>query len=266
MIYRKRGYTVRWENGTLIRVSESGAAYDEEPFRCHPERSEEPAPFDPRSVLATAGALARLRPERLIVTEGVAEHRYGERRWTERTQRVHIALTDGRERTLIDQAHFDTAHIERVAAALARAEREQPQPPQLRLGAGVAAALLPALVDLAPPNVRVVQTSGGIDGKGQDIVEAEGDWPNWYRPSYRIRPAKTPLNLRVECDVTEIDATSPIAVALLAPVHGLSLRVLVEDGPRVYPSTIRLFRIGAVATERTWYPYGAGSFGAEMML
>lgn len=37
MIYRKRGQTVRWENGTLIRVTESGVAWEEgERFICEP--------------------------------------------------------------------------------------------------------------------------------------------------------------------------------------------------------------------------------------
>jgi hypothetical protein len=75
-----------------------------------------------------------------------------------------------------------------------------------------------------------------------------------------------PHNLRLECDVTQIDEARPRAIALLAPADGLTLRVLVEDGPRVYPCTVRVTRIDAVSNERTWYPYGAGSFGAEMML
>ena len=38
MIYRKRGSVVRWENGTVIRVTESGVAIEEgERFECHPD-------------------------------------------------------------------------------------------------------------------------------------------------------------------------------------------------------------------------------------
>ena len=51
-----------------------------------------------------------------------------------------------------------------------------------------------------------------------------------------------------------------------APVAGLMLRVLVADGRRVYPATIRVARIDAVGRERSWYPYGAGAFGSEIML
>jgi hypothetical protein len=40
MIYRKQGVIARWENGTLIRVTESGVAIEEgEYFECRPESS-----------------------------------------------------------------------------------------------------------------------------------------------------------------------------------------------------------------------------------
>jgi hypothetical protein len=268
MIYRKHGQTVRWENGTVIRVTESGVAEEDgDLFTCAPasgeQRGAEAALPVPRAVFTTNyDSLI----ERLILTHGFAEHQYGDRTWSEHTQRLHVALTHNRERVLIDQAGFDTTPIERIAAALLNAGSEQAQPARLRLAANVTAALLPAMLELAPPNVRILQSAGGIDGKGQEIVEAAKDWPNWYRPSYRIRPVRAPLNLRIECSVTEVDRSRPIAIALLAPVTGLTLRVLIEDGPRVYPSTIRVTRIDAVSNERTWYPYGAGSFGAEMML
>ena len=119
---------------------------------------------------------------------------------------------------------------------------------------------------MAPPNTRVVQTAVGIDGKGNLIEEATGGWPNWYRPSYRVRPIRMPLNLRIECEVTDMEPGRPVAVALLAAVEGLTLRVLVDDGASAYPATVRVSRIDGVATHRIWYPYGGGSFGAEMML
>jgi hypothetical protein len=270
VIYRKRGHTVRWENGVQIRVTERGVAHEEGAlFTCHPDPgdAEEIASLGevllPRVDFEASGATV----ERLIASRGIAQHRYGEREWIERSDRLHVSLTHRQHRALIDQATFDTMHIERVANALVRAEEaERQQPARLRLAANVAAALLPPLIELAPPNVRVVQTAGGIDGKGNDIIEATGDWPNWYRPSYRVRPVRVPLNVRLECTVHEVDPSRPVAIALLGPVLGLTLRVLIEDGARVYPSTIRITRIDAVADERTWYPYGAGSFGAEMML
>jgi hypothetical protein len=256
VIYRKQGSVARWENGTLIRVTECGVAIEEgELFTCHPERSEGPSllPPPPRP---------RIDAERIIVSTGIAHHQYGDRTWSEETHRFHAALVHGTLRALVDREEDALP----VAEALRKAGPEREAPPRLRLAPNVTAALLPSLVGPAPPNVRLLQTAGGVDGYGYPIVEAAGEWPNWYRPSYRIRPVRVPLNLRLECDVKEIDESRPRAIALLAPVEGLTLRVLMEEGPRVYPSTVRVTRIDAVADERVWYPYGAGSFGAEMML
>jgi hypothetical protein len=55
-------------------------------------------------------------------------------------------------------------------------------------------------------------------------------------------------------------------VALLAPVRDFTLRVLIDDGERVWPATVPVTRIQAVGAPMDFYPYGAGSFGAEMML
>lgn len=252
MIYRKRGAVARWENGTLIRVTESGIAIEDgERFECHPGRSEGPSLEieDPPRIYVEGNA------ERLILINGLAEHLFGEQRWEERIQRLHLALTHKTERVLIDQADFDTTHITHVATALQRMTAERDAPPKLRFAQNVTAALAPFLGG--------IQTAGGKDGYGNAIVDGgEG----WYRPSYRVRPVKTKLNVRLVHDVTEIDSSLPQAIALLRPVDGLTVRVLIEDGPRVYPSEVRITRIAAVASDRTFYPYGAGSFGAEMML
>jgi hypothetical protein len=276
MIYRKRGSVVRWENGTLLRVSERGIAVEEgESFECRPEPGEALSPLDSTAVLdavrAVQSATGGVEIERLIVSEGVAQHEYGERRWSEQTRRVHLSLIRARTRVLLDLGSFDIKDVARVADALQRVEsRERDAPPRLRLAPNVTAALLPVLIGIAPPNVCLWQTAGGVDGCGNEIVEARDAWPNWYRPSYRVRPQRMPQRLRLECDVTAIDRDGPIAVAILAPpelIDGrLLLHVLIDDGPRVYPSTVRLTRIDAVSDERIWYPYGGGSFGAEMML
>jgi len=277
VIYRKQGSVVRWENGVVVRVEERGVAVEEgEVFECWPSgstnspatlsaRGEVPAAQDDiASVLAPFGSLTL---ERLILNHGIAHHQYGDRNWSEETRRLHLSLVKDRMRVLIDQAGFDTTQITRIAAALARAgNNEHDPPPRLRLAPNVTAALLPALLGLAPPNVQILQTAGGIDGKGNDILEAKDEWPNWYRPSYRVRPVRAPLNLRIECGVTAIEPDRPVAIALLAPVTGTVLTVLIEDKQRVYPATVRVTRIDAVAGERILYPYGGGSFGAEMML
>jgi hypothetical protein len=269
-VYRKRGAVVRWENGTLLRVNESGVAIEEgDYFECEPDaRGEEPLPLEWTGVIETSQRIrALVAPpvtiERLIVTGGIAEHECNGRTWRDETQRVHLSLVRGHTRALVDREE----DIARIADALARAEEEERDPPpRLRLAPNVSAALLPALVGLAPPNVDLFQSAGGIDGKGLAIGEARGAWPNWYRPTYRIRPIRMPLNLRIECEVTEIERDRPEAVALLAPLSGLTMRVLIDDGTCAYPSAVRVTRIDAVAHEAAWYPYGGGSFGAEMML
>jgi hypothetical protein len=291
MIYRKHGVTERWENGTLIHVTETGLAMETNNlFECRPMPpwGGPPARRAAGSLPAAVADIQRAIPngvtiERLIVTQGIAEHEYGENQWSEETERVHLSLVRNDVRALIDlganmlaagqrpaarQAgglpHVET--IARVAEALTRLDVEREPPARLRLAANVTAALIPSLLAVAPPNVRLVQTAGGVDGKGNAIEEATADWPNWYRPSYRVRPIRMPLNVRLECGVTAIERDRPLAIALLAPVHGLTLRVLVDDGHRAYPATVRVTRIDAVAAERVWYPYGGGSFGAEMML
>ena len=127
------------------------------------------------------------------------------------------------------------------------------------LAPNVAAALLPMLPD-------VVQTAGGTDGYGNPVLAAKGEWPSFFRPSYRFRPVRMPHNLRVDRETGDIDPGLPRAIALLAPPDRMALRVLVADRERVYPSTVRVTAVAAVGPARQWYPYGAGSFGAEMML
>lgn len=255
-IYRKRGQVVRWENGTLVRVSESGVAIEDgELFTCEPERRE-PLVLTNERVHEAIRAID-LTIERWIVSHGIAEHEFGERTWSEETRRIHLSIVNGRIRALVDS--FDD--IERVSNALKRAEQQEREAPKhLVLNANVSAALLPSL-----PNVE--QVAGGIDGKGRDIIEAQREpWPNWYRPSYRVRPIRMPLNLRLRHKETAIDPDLPRAVALLAPPDGLTVRVLIEERTRVYPSMVHVGKIEAVSENVIWYPYAGGSFGAEMML
>lgn len=268
MIYRKEGAVVRWENGVLVRVSESGVAIEEgERFECRPEGSSRLA-VDPAGVLALAQTIQeRATPiviERLIVTHGVAEHECEGRRWREETQRFHLSLTHGALRALIDATPERLDDVAPIAAALSRAATvERTAPQRLRLAPHVAAALLPGLSDVA----RIFQTAGGLDGYGKPIVATSGaPWPNWYRPSYRMRPVRMPLNVSIEADSAWIDDALPRALALLAPPAGNTARVLIVDGAEVYPSTIRVERVAGVASERFWYPYAGGSFGAEMVL
>ena len=296
MIYRKQGVVARWENGTLIRVTECGIAIEEgEYFECKPQSSSRRVVESSR-VLEVVRALRTVTAERLIVTHGTAEHECEDRTWRDETDRLHLSLVHGKLRALVDSTtgapaagrpvHRPLAgageppadqpagsrrasldDIFTIADALQRCEQtERARPTTLRLAPNVTAALLPHLVGRAPSNVRLLQTAGGVDGYGNDVVEASDPWPNFYRPSYRVRPLRMPLNLRLECDDTHVDEDAPVAIALLAPIADLTLRVLVVDGQRVFPAAVTVTRIRAVSNERIWYPYGGGSFGASLML
>ena len=273
-VYRKVGRSVRYEHGHLITVIESGEAVEEgNAFTARPwsAAGESPALHTD----AVEGAVARIHSavrhplsiERLVVSEGTADHELGDIRWTETTRRVHAAIVFGRYRALIDLGDFDTGEIERVAEALPRLGGERNAPERVVLEPRVTAALIPNLIGLAPPNVTMLQTAGGQDGKGMAIEEVIVDkppFPNWYRPSYRVRPQRAPLNVRATCTVTEIEPGVPRAIALLAPPHGLTMRVLIHDGNEVYASTVRVDRVDAISPVTRWYPHAAGSFGALM--
>lgn len=275
-LYRKQGSVARWENGTLIHVTESGmATEDGDVFECTPVPSDQPTnrPTDDLRALA-ASIEALIEPpvaiERLILTAGTAAHETNGVRWTDESRRIHLSMTRGRIRTLLDLGGFARDPIARVAAALARAEDvHRDPPPRLRLAPNVAAALLPFFLGGAPSNIQLRQRAGAIDGRGARVEDVPVDrepFPNWYRPSYRVRPTRAPIDLYAACDDSEIDPSLPIALALLAPAHGTTLRLLIDDATRVYPATVRVTHLSAIAQAQTWYPYAAGVLGAEMQL
>jgi hypothetical protein len=274
--YRKFGRAIRYENGTFVRVEEAGEALeDNDVFSCRPiaERVELPD-IDAGEVERVVGDLramiaAPLAIERLVVSSGIVEHQFAGRTWREATRRIHLSIAFKSVRTLVDLGDFDVAEVRGIASALVLCGEERTAPQRIVLAPNVAAALLPSLIAVAPPNVRMFQTGGGVDGLGLPVHELElktKSYPNVYRPSYRVRPLRMPLNVRAECSVTTIDAGLPRAVALLAPPDGPLLRVLCVAPADVYPATVRLARIDAIAAATRWYPYGAGSFGSEMML
>ncbi len=273
-VYRKRGRVVRFESGYLIRAAEAGESIEDGgSFTCAPLREVVSLPdIDAGAVEETAREIRSavshpLSIERLIVSEGVAQHEFGLEKWRESSRRIHLSLTYRDVRALIDLADFDLRDVHRIAELLPRAGAEREAPQCLRLAPSVTAALLPSLIGIAPPNVTIWQSAGGRDGKGQRVGEfrvVSAPWPNWFRPSYRVRPIRAPHNLRLECEVREVDANLPEAVALLAPVDDLTLRVLCADGSKVYPTVVRVARIEAVGAPTKWYPYAAGCFGAHL--
>jgi hypothetical protein len=258
-VYRKRGRVVRHENGVLLRIAEAGEVVERGvAFECRPLReSATLPPIDETRVIETARAIHALpNIERAIVSEGVAEHEYGDAQWTEETRRVHVAIAAQGVRAVLDLASFDVAPIARVADVLAKGVREGAAD-RIRLAPNVAASLMTSLIGL----IAIDQAALGVDGYGQPIEERElangMQWPNWYRPSYRIRPLPAPFHLRAR-PFGMIDGEAPEAIALVG-----ARRVLLEDGSLV---PIRLDRVHAAGDPNVWYPYGAGSFGAELML
>jgi hypothetical protein len=277
-LYRKWGRVVRYENGVTIRVEEAGEASEKDGvFWARPAQTRVSVPHTSEDAILegarlvdsyVAQTLLSVQPsvvERLIVSAGVAHHETNGVNWIEESQRVHLSLIKPPLRVLIDLASFDLVIIETIAAALGRAGDERMAPSRLRLAPNVSAALLPSLTG----ELAMEQAGGGLDGKGQPIetrAVTSDPPPNWYRPGYTVRPVRAWLNIRV-LPFGSIDARAPIAVASLAPADGTTLRVLCIDGDEVFPATVDATHIAAVSRDDpTWYPYAAGSFGAEMML
>ncbi len=276
-VYRKFGRTVRYENGTLLRVEEAGEAVESgQTFRCRPiggasrfsgASNTEAVENVVREIESMI--LAPLAIERLVVSEGIAVHEFGGRRWQETRRRVHLAMARPPLRAIVDLGDFEVAEVRGIAVALSKAGPEREAPARIRLAPNVTAALLPSLIGVPPPNVQLSQSAGGLDGKGQPVEACEltrPPWPNWYRPSYRSRPVRMPFHVRALCSVTAIDEDLPRAVALLAPPDGLTLRVLCVRKSEAFPASVHVARIDAAGPAVRWYPYGAGSFGSEMML
>ena len=281
-VYRKFGRVVRYENGTTITISEAGEAFERDGFfqsrplvevpaqtRVSVPHSEpELAAFVAETQACVAQTLLSVRSgriERFIASSGIATHETNGITWTEESRRVHISLVNPPLRALIDLASFDREIVQTVAHELARAEAERNAPKRIRLTPNVSAAILPSLIG----ELAMEQTGGGFDGRGQPIetrAVTHDAPPNWYRPGYAVKPVRAWLNIRA-LPFGRIDPDAPLAIALLEPVHGTTLRVLCVDGDDVFPTIIDASHIVAVSrAEPVFHPYAAGSFGAEMML
>lgn len=260
MIYRKRGSVIRYDNGFVVRSTEAGEAIENGTFRCAPIEAESLtlANSEVENVARRIEAMGDV--ERLIVSEGIAEHECDGVRWTEQTKRVHVSFKRDALRVIVDLADFELDDVQRAADALARASDARERPERVRLAPNIGAALLPSLIG----TIELWQSSAEHDGKGLPVIEQKltsPPWPNWWRPSYRTRPVRMPLHVRA-VDGGEMEQAAR-AVALLAPVAGNVLHVLLEDGA---VTTIAVERILAVRNTNRWYPYAAGSFGAELLV
>ena len=271
--YRKSGRVARYENGVFIHVQETGEAFERDgvfqaqPAVDEPAQTRVSVPHLSLEVYV-AQTLLSVQPgmmERFIASHGIATHETNGVTWTEESRRVHISLVNRPLRALIDLASFDVSTVVNIASALARAGDERDAPRRVRLAPNVSAALLPFLIG----ELAMEQTGGGFDGLGQPIetraVTAHPP-PNWYRPGYAVRPVRAWMNIRA-LPFGRIDPNAPLAVALLAPIEGTSMKVLCAGGDDVFPATLDAAHIAAVSRdEPVWYPFAAGSFGVEMML
>jgi hypothetical protein len=266
--YRKWGRSVRLEGGRVVWVDEAGEAIESAGvFRTRALGEDSNLERPERDAIDAAGheieSLAGdgLMLERLFVSQGAVAHRFNETHWSESLRRVHLSIARPPLRAIFDFADFQFDAVRRAADALRRAGKERKPPKRMRLAEHIGAALLPFLP------IAKIQSPAPHDGKGAPIVEtlAEGEATNWFRPSYRVRPRRAWFHLRV-APFGEIDPDLPVAVALLAPVSRAAIQVLCVDGRAAYPVSMPLRPILAAKATQTWYPYGAGAFGAELML
>ena len=235
--YRKWGRVVRWENGVVVHVEEAGEAREENGvFFAAPIAEREALPdVDAERVIQLARSIGPA--ERVIVTEGVAIHECDGIRWREETRRVHVSLIhkERRWRVVVD----DAAQVARVRSVLARCE-------YFRFDTGRHIRLMPHVAAAFQFQCAYEQLPGGRDGAGKPIehCRVEGEPPNVYRPSYRVRPVRKWLNVR-PIPFGTIDRRVWDAVAV---VDARRLEVLVDDGTKhSYVTPIRLDRVLAVS-------------------
>ncbi|HYM59423.1 MAG TPA: hypothetical protein VEZ11_00880, partial [Thermoanaerobaculia bacterium] len=311
--YRKVGRVVRLERGEeatrLIRIEEAGQATlrGSQFFAESIDEPVEIAKIDSSRVELVASEIesmieAPLAVERLLVSEGIAAHEnrsaQGSVAWEERSERIHLAIVNRRcrVRALVDLGDFVSAsrEIAEVATALRALELEGriSSEESLRLHPRVTAALLAALVE----NVKEHSTRQGVsirqgshpairrDGKGALIEETTlidetgvrlETWPNWYRPSYRVRPVRMPFHVRLTGS-SEPQRPAIEALALLAPIEidgGLvKLALLASESGVPFTLSVEhstsdlMRRLRPAGDTATWYPYAAGAWGAAAVI
>ena len=191
----------------------------------------------------------------MVLVEGVAIHETNGVTWTERTRRMHLSIVKPPFRMLVDQASFDVDQS--LLELFGRIEGRREPPPRMTLAPRVSAAILHALP------ISLAQRAGEHpDGQGRPVetLAAEGQPPNWYRPSYRVRPIRAWFNL-MALPFGKLDGGAPRAMARLGGDD-----VLCVDGDRVYATALNPRRVLAVGGAAEWYPFGAGVWGADILV
>ena len=254
--YRKWGRTVRVERGTTIEIIESGEAIEEgEHFEAHPLSERRDIPPVAIGVDIANLVAPSVRMDRLLITSGIADHEFGATHWRETSVRIHVSLVHDRRRASLDLTQESIDDIRVVSHALAAAREHRETPARIVLAPNVTALLLPDL------GVPLVQSARGRDGKGSLIEEqriTRPPWPNWFRPSYRVRPVRMPFHMRAEQTVDAIDPALPRIVAMLSTREALCVGGFLTTLPLRPPR--------AVGPPVVWYPHLAGAFGSEVLL
>ncbi|HXG57776.1 MAG TPA: hypothetical protein VNL91_02015 [Thermoanaerobaculia bacterium] len=271
-IYRKWGRAIRYERGRFVRTREAGEAFEEGMFfEARPSGIEAALPEIERGeverVVREIESLVAppLTIDRLIVTRGVARHECEGRQWEEETRRLHLAIASPWARAVVDRGDFDLRDLPAIVEALAGARSERPAV-RMRLAGSVGAALLPLMAGRDVPGAVIRQVARGVDGKGlpvEECVIVRPPWPNWYRPSYRVRPVRLPLHLRID-PLEGHQSDGPVAVALAAHPEGATLRLLCTGPGGPFIATVTATRIESAKPSARWYPYSGGAFGAEL--
>jgi len=278
--YRKWGRVVRLERDSLISADEAGEAIEDgELFTARPLGENVDLQLPVGDVEAFASEVRACVPEsveleRLIVSAGVADHEFGSVRWRERTARAHVALVNRsrRLRVTLDLGAESCAGIALrdvrvVGEGLARVSTHAAAPPLMVIAPYAASAMLPMLVNVE--GITLIQSAGGRDGKGARIEErviSDAPFPNWFRPSYRVRPVRLPFHLRADATAAAADWPVPRVIAITGVRGHCDFDVLCDDGERVFETVIAIDRVRAVGPPAGWYPHGAGVFGSELLL
>ena len=287
--YEKRGSAIRLEmsrgDAVIVTVNEQGVA--ENDGGSFASRSLAP-PEDPeQSVSLEIESLARTlaqspRIERASVSSGISTHRVvderGERQWKTRDALAHISLRTPFGPPIeatIDGAHFlDWFHEIDVLLSRARRLRAATRAAALHFVLDpLAAAQLWAHVARSPHVESSLQqcarTIHERDGAGDEIDEGPGSAGrrrNVFRPSYRYRPLRVPLNLKrlpfgtaVESDVRIVSFES------LSGDSSIRGHAFVVDRGLLSFAEVHLdpAAIDFVGDTQLWFPIDAGVWGGR---
>ncbi|MEO8217884.1 MAG: hypothetical protein ABI718_12455 [Acidobacteriota bacterium] len=258
------------------------------------------------AVAIAAAVSAPLPPnvlvERRVVVSGSAQHAIESdepicqsRTWTENFVRVHLSLMNRRHRlrSMIDlgagaPSQIPLEHVPRIARAMADWNGEHRSTPggvSVTLPPDISAALLVHLAVF--PSLRsglgLTQSNHNVfrfDGYGTLIEEhplSDDFPPNFFRPSFRSRPTRVWFHIDTVAENSNLGAWDYRAEALLGPIRsgngrialGLLCRALDEA---VFAVEIDLDAdgwlraISGTSSERTWFPFAAGSWGRTLLV